>query len=305
MPSLDTVTLHFDPSSLVLLNVILAAVMFGVALDLTPRDFTRLARMPHALAIELVAQFVLMPAASFLLVLLLAPQASVALGMILVAACPGGNVSNFIAQRANGNVALSVTLSAVTTVLSIVMTPLNLAFYGGLYAPTADLLKAVAVDPFDVAVAVAFLVVVPLGLGMLVNVRAPAFAARLRGPMRVASLAVLAFFIAGALAANWGYFVAFVGGVFIAVLLQNGLGLLGGYVLAQAASLPEADRRSIAIEAGMQNTGFGLVLIFNFFNGLGGMAIIAAWWGVWHIVSGLVFSEIVRRRDMRVATVDA
>lgn len=299
MTPLDTMTLNFNPASLALLNVILAAVMFGVALDLTPGDFTRLTRMPRAFIAGLVAQFLFMPAATYLLVLLLEPQPSIALGMMLVAACPGGNVSNFIAQRAGGNVALSVSLSAMTALLSIVMTPVNLALYAGLYGPTAELLRSVSVDAVDVAFAVLSLLVVPLILGMAVNARFPVLAERLRGPMRIVSLAVLAVFIMGALAANWAAFSTYVGSVFVAVLLQNGIGLTGGYFLAQAARLSEPDRRSVAIEAGMQNTGFGLVLVFNFFNGLGGMAIVAAWWGVWHIVSGLAVAEMARRIDRR------
>ena len=297
MTPLDDVVLNFDPSSLLVLNAILAVIMFGVALDLTVEDFTRLLRVKRAFLVGVVAQFLFMPAATLLLILAVQPQPSVALGMILVAACPGGSISNFVAARANANVALSVSLSAVTTLISIVMTPLNIAFYGHLYAPSAALLREIAVDPGQMAVAVAFLLAVPLGLGMIVNARFPHAAARLRRPMQLVSLAVFSFFIAVALAANWHPFVDHVGAVFLLVLVHNAIGLAGGYGLAWGARLAERDRRSIAIEAGMQNTGFGLVLIFTFFDGLGGMAIIAAWWGVWHLVSGFVVATFFRARD--------
>lgn len=295
MTPLDQVSLNFNPQSLALLNGILALVMFGVALDLTTGDFTRLLKVKRAFLVGLAAQFLFMPFATWILVIVLKPQPSVALGMILVAACPGGNVSNFIAQRARGNVALSVSLSAMTTLFSIVLTPFNIAFWGSLYAPSAALLKDISVDPVSVGIAVLVLLVIPLALGMAVNMRWPEVAAKLRRPMQMISMVVFAAFIGGALAANWMHFVAHVGTVFVLVLLHNGVGLAGGYGLAAAARLPEPDRRSVAIEAGMQNTGFGLVLIFNFFNGLGGMAIIAAWWGVWHLVSGFIMATWWRR----------
>jgi len=107
---------------------------------------------------------------------------------------------------------------------------------------------------------------------------------------------VFGLFIAGALAANWDYFIRYVGRVVMVVFLMNGLGLLVGYWSARLAGLPERDRRAVSIEVGIQNSGFGLVLVFNFFEGLGGMAIVAAWWGIWHIVSGLALATWWRRR---------
>ncbi len=297
MTPLDDVALNFNPSSLVLLNLILAFVMFGVALDLQVEDFVRLKKTKRAFLVGIFAQFVFMPAATLGLVYLIEPAPSVALGMIIVAACPGGSISNFVAARANANVALSVSLSGVTTVLSVVMTPLNIALYGGLYAPAAGLLREIAVDPGDMALAVAVLLAAPLALGMAVNHWLPALAGKLRRPMRLASLAIFSFFIAAALAANWRPFVGHVADIFLIVMVHNAIGLAGGYGLAWIGRLAEDDRRSIAIEAGMQNTGFGLVLIFTFFSGIGGMAIIAAWWGVWHLISGMALAAWFRGHD--------
>jgi BASS family bile acid:Na+ symporter len=297
MTPLDDVVLNFNPSSLILLNVILAFVMFGVALDLTIDDFARLMNAKRAFLIGIFAQFIFMPAATLALIYLIRPAPSVALGMILVAACPGGSISNFVAARANANVALSVSLSGVTTLLSIVMTPLNIAFYGSLYAPAAGLLREIAVDPWDMALAVAALLAIPLALGMTVNHWLPRLAGKLRRPMRLTSLLIFSFFIAAALAANWRPFVGHIADIFLIVLIHNAIGLAGGYGLAWLGRLSEPDRRSIAIEAGMQNTGFGLVLIFTFFSGIGGMAIIAAWWGVWHLISGMALAAWFRSRD--------
>lgn len=294
---LDAVTLNFNPASLALLNAVLAIVMFGVALDLKVEDFTRVMKAPRALAIGFLSQFLFLPAVTFLLVVAVAPEPSIALGLILVAACPGGNISNFLTHRAEGNTALSVSMTAISTVAAIVMTPFNLAFWGGMYAPAAALVRETNVDSLDMAFTVGVLLVLPLVLGMVINARFTHLTARMRRPMRIFSLVVFAGFIAGALAANWSYFLAYVGAIFLLVLAHNGAALAGGYAIATAGALPERDRRAVLIETGIQNSGLGLVLIFNFFGGLGGMAIVAAWWGVWHIVSGLALAEFFRRRD--------
>ena len=296
MTEVDSVMLNFSPGSLALLNAILAIVMFGVALDLTLGDFKRLLETPRALLLGFFSQFLFLPAATFLLVLLLRPAPSMALGMMLVAACPGGNISNFITHRAGGNTALSVSLTAVATVCATIMTPFNLAFWGSLYAPTLPLLTDTSVSPFEMAWTVAVLLVFPLIIGMTINARFPAFSARIRGPMRILSMIIFAGFVIGALAANWQYFLDYVSLVAGLVLLHNAIALGGGYGIAWAGGLGEYDRRAISIETGIQNSGLGLILIFNFFGGLGGMAIVAAWWGVWHILSGLALAAWFSRR---------
>jgi BASS family bile acid:Na+ symporter len=271
--------------------------MFGVALELRPRDFKGVLVTPRPVLIGLAAQFVLLPAFTYLLVLAIRPAPSVALGMMLVAACPGGNVSNFLTHHARGNTALSVTMTAVSTAVAIVMTPLNLALWAGLYEPTAAILKAVALDPLDMLLAVALLLGLPMAAGMLIGHRFPRLVARVQRPVRAASLVIFGLFVVGALAANWRHFVDWVGVVVIAVFLHNALAIASGWGAARAAGLSERDRRAVAIEVGIQNSALGLILIFNFFGGLGGMAIVTAWWGIWHLVSGLTVASWWSRRD--------
>jgi BASS family bile acid:Na+ symporter len=292
----DLVRLNFNQQSLILLNVILGLVMFGVALDLKVSDFRGLVRLPKAVLIGMLGQFVLLPAFTFLLVLAIRPVPSIALGMILVAACPGGNVSNFLAHYARGNTPLSVTMTAISTLAAIVMTPFNLSFWGSLNPQTAHILRAVAVSPLEMVVAVLLLLGVPMAAGLFVSHRLPSIAARLRVPMRRFGLVAFGLFVVGALAANWRYFLDYVGYVVFAVFLHNALALATGYWAARFARLPERDRRAVSIEVGIQNSALGLVLIFNFFGGLGGMAIVTAWWGVWHLISGLTVATWWSRR---------
>ena len=137
-PHIDEAALNFSPETLLLLNAILGIVMFGVALSLKLDDFAALARAPRKVLTGLVAQFLYLPAATFLLVLAVEPPPSIAMGLMLVAACPGGNVSNFYCYRAGGNTALSVTLTAIASLLAVLATPVNLAFWASLYEPSAD-----------------------------------------------------------------------------------------------------------------------------------------------------------------------
>lgn len=132
---LDSIRLNFSPNDLLALNLALALIMYGVALDLRFDDFKYLAKNPKAFFLGVLSQFVLLPFLTWCMILLIQPPPSVALGMFLVAACPGGNVSNFLSNLAKGNTALSVSLTAFSSLLSIVATPLNFAFWAGFTNP--------------------------------------------------------------------------------------------------------------------------------------------------------------------------
>lgn len=296
MTDLDTVKLAFSPGSLWLLNIVLALVMFGVALDLTRDDFKRVARAPKSPIVGLVAQFLMLPALTWALTMLLRPQPSIAMGMILVAACPGGNVSNFVSHLAKGNTALSVSLTAVSTLGAMIMTPLNVGLWGSLNPDTAVLLRSFSLDPGAMLVTVVTILGLPLVLGMLVAEKSPTWAARLKGPMKIFGIIALFGFIAGALQKNWGAFLAHVDKVILIVALHNLLALSTGWSMGRLFGLPARDRRTLTIEVGIQNSGLGLVLIFGFFGGLGGMAVIAATWGIWHIVAGLTIAFFWAKR---------
>jgi BASS family bile acid:Na+ symporter len=294
--AVDDAVLNFNPTTLTILNVLIGFIMFGVALDIRVEDFRRILRDPRGPVIGLVAQFLLFPALTFVLVGLLDPAPSVALGMILVASCPGGNFSNFLTVYARGNGAMSVSMTAVSTLLAIVMTPFNLQFWGSRTDGARDILTEVSLSPFDLMVTIVLILGIPLALGMLVQAKRPELAARLHKPMRIFSLTAFFAFILFALIGNWSYFLEFVGIFAGVVALQNALALSLGYFTAAAARLPEYDRRAISIEVGIQNSALGLVIVFTFFDGLGGMAVIAAWWGVWHLIAGLTISTFWSRR---------
>lgn len=295
MTDIDAVRLNFSPSSLMLLNAILAVVMFAIALDLKPADFRHLLKAPKPLLTGLFSQFIVLPVLTYGMLLALAPRPSIALGLILVAACPGGNISNFITHRAGGNSALSVSMTGIATLAAILFTPFNIAFWGNLYAPTREILRSTTLDPVSIAITVFFMLILPLALGILLNAQKPDLAAKLRKPLQWLSMAIFLAFIVLALMANWTFFLAYAGAVAALVFVHNGLALGGGYLTATLAGLSEYDRRAVTIETGIQNSGLGLVLIFGFFGGLGGMAVVAAFWGIWHAISGIALAAMMSR----------
>ncbi len=295
MHPIDQVHLSFDSKGLMLLNVILGLIMFGVALDLSAKDFRELARRPIAPAVGLVAQFFVLPAFAFALSRLLAPTPSIALGMILVASCPGGNVSNFITHFARGRTTTSVGMTAVSTLAAVVMTPLNFVFWGSLASDTEAMVTDVALDPVSMLGTIALLLGAPVFLGMMTAAHYPRVAARLRKPFQVASMLFFAAFVFAAFHANFDYFLRFIGLVFVPVLVMNAVALLTGWGAARAAALPAPDRRAVAIEVGIQNSGLALILAFDFLDGIGGIAVVSAWWGIWHILAGLTLGAFWRR----------
>ena len=267
--NVDEIALNFTPQSLVILNIILGFVMFGIAIDLKVGDFKTLIDLPRSAFIGLLCQFLILPALTFLLALWVAPTPSMALGMILVAACPGGNMSNFYTHLSRGNTPLSIGMSAVSTAAAIIMTPLNLAFWGNLHPEARLILQEVAIDPLEMATIIFLLLGLPLALGLLVSHRLPHIAAKLKQPMRYFSIGIFGLFIILALAGNFENFMTHIGAVFFLVLIHNGVALTLGYFGARAVRLPERDRRAVAIEVGIQNSGLGLILIFDFFSGWG------------------------------------
>ncbi len=294
--TIDSQQLNFNTESIWVLNLCLAVIMFGVALGLTIDDFKRIAKNPKPALIGILSQFFVLPALTFLLVIIAKPAPSIALGMILVAACPGGNISNFISKIAGGNPALSVTLTAFSTGLCLFLTPFNLQFWGSLYEPTNALLKEVSVSPTEVFQTVIIILGIPLILGMALKAWKPALSTKLAKILTPISILIFAGLVVVAFLNNVDLFVEYMHLVVFLVFLHNAIALSSGYFLGSIAKLSRPDRRSLAIETGIQNSGLGLLLVFSFFSGLGGMAIVAGWWGIWHIISGLTIAYFWSRK---------
>lgn len=293
---LDALKINFDSSGLWILNIVLAVIMFGVALDITIGDFKRLFKQPKILFVGVFSQFIALPFVTYLFVLLIKPQASIALGLFMVGACPGGNISNFLSKLSGGNAALSVSLTAFATALSVIMTPFNFELYGNLYGPTRELLRSVELNPFELFKLVGMILGIPLILGMLVRIKFPNTASKTAKFLKPFSIIVFVLMILGALTQNWDIFLEYVHHVFALVISHNLIAILLGLGIASVFRLSLKDRKTISIETGIQNAGLGLLLIFQFFGGLGGMALLAAFWGVWDIFSGLAIATFYAKK---------
>jgi BASS family bile acid:Na+ symporter len=302
---LDSIRLDFNPASLHALNIALAIVMFGVALEIKPEHFKKLLSNPKSALVGVASQFFLLPFLTFLLTLILHDYLSptMALGMVLVAACPGGNISNFISSLSKGNIALSVSLTAISTMGAVIFTPLNFTLWGKLVLHfyhshnASSLLPALEIDFFQMFKTVLLILGIPIVLGIFTGQKFPVLTKKILKPVKTFSIIIFTAIVIMALAKNFDHFLTAIQYIFFIVLIHNALAFASGYFLASLLKLPLRDRKTISIETGIQNSGLALVLIFNpkIFPPdlqLGGMAVIAAWWGIWHIVSGIFMAGI-------------
>lgn len=309
--NLDNIRLNFSAGGMRIINIVLALVMFGVALGINPSEFKTVFVRPKSAIIGLVSQWILLPAMTFLLILIFRNQITpmVAMGMILVASCPGGNISNFMSSLSKANTELSISLTAITTLAATLVTPFNFAFWGGLYTRFLSRYADAALQPLHIDVwqtleTVFILLGIPLVLGMLFVRFFPRIAEKMKKPFQYFSLLFFIAIVALSFSNNFDLFLKYIFYIFIIVLVHNGLALGIGYAAGSAFRLPVRDRRTLTIEVGIQNSGLGLVLLFNpkIFPpelALGGMLFITAWWGVWHIISGLSVSFAFRYADKR------
>ena len=291
---LSNVRIDFSEEKLISLYVALAFIMFGVALGIKTKNFQELLRNPRAVVTGVISQFLLLPALTFLLVWMFKPIQGLALGMILVAACPGGNVSNFFSSMSKGNVALSVTLTAIASVLATFMTPINFAFWSNLYLGD-NLLINVEIDTFKMMKLVFGLLVIPLILGLGFAAKFPGITIKISKPIKIVSFLLLIAIIVIAFLNNLDKFLEYYHYIIVLVFVHNLVALGSGYGLSKLFGNKEQDNRTISIETGIQNSALGLVIIFTLFDGNGGMALITAWWGIWHIISGIILSLIYSR----------
>ena len=318
MQSLDTLDVHMGGGGgMLALNIVLAIVMFGVALGIKPKTFIDILKNPRSVIIGMVCQLILLPALTFLLTItfksVLTPMVS--LGMILVAACPGGNISNFITSLCKGNSELSVSLTAINTALCVFTTPFNFSFWGSMYIRFADKripdLPELSIPIGDIFVTIFILLGIPLVLGVLCGHYLPKITKALKKPMQYLSIIFFVGMVVIAFAGNFNVFIKCILYIFIIVLVHNLLALGIGFGTSTLLKTPFRDRRTITIETGIQNSGLGLALLFNpkifdptVWENNGGMLVIVAWWGVWHIISGLALALSWKYNGRKVKNVE-
>lgn len=296
MKNLDEIIINFNEGQLFWINIVLCIVMYAVALEIRITDFKDIIKKPKMILVGLSSQFLLLPIITLSIVSFLPIHPSIALGLFLVAACPGGNASNFFSMMSKGNIALSVSLTSIATVASGFMIPFGFMFWSGFSEKTAPLLTQINVDYLGMIKASFWLLVVPLVSGMLTRHFKPKWADKLSMPLKYTSIFLYVVLVTGAFLGNLNLFIDIFHTIFWLALFHNGIILLAAYFWAWLFGLEHRERKTISLETGIQNTGIGLILAFNFFANLGGLQIIVAWWGIWHLVSGGILSYFYARK---------
>lgn len=311
LEALNSVTINFGEGGMTIVNIILAFVMFGVALGIKPNTFKDVFRNPKSVIVGVLLQWVGLPLITFIICLILNPWITpmIALGMILVACCPGGNISNFISSLSKGNIELSVSMTAITTALAPLVTPLNFFIWGNLYtyfvSVRADI-PTLHIPFMPMLQQILLLLGVPIVLGLLFSKRHPNATKKITKPAQMLSILLFIGMVIISFSQNFQIFINHLFYVVIIVLIHNAAALATGYFGGKLAKLPVRDCRSLTVEIGIQNSGLGLVLLFNpaifppeiWHNHYGGMLFITAWWGIWHIVSGLTVATLFRRKPL-------
>ncbi len=282
-----------------LLAAMLALMMFAVALGLRPSHFAFFKTDPKHYFAGVLTQIIGLPLLTLGLVWVLHPLPSLALGMIVVACCPGGNVSNLLTLFGRGNTALSVSMTATSSLAAAFLTPISVLFWLSLYPPTAHLLQSIHLDAVRFLEQSLLILVLPILSGMALAYKFPKRAKRLQKPLAlIGGLSMLAIVLFG----FWKYRdlipqLALL--VIPLVVIHNALAFALGYLVGRLTKADIPTRRAMTFEIGIQNSGLGFVILVTQLAGLGGAAVLVGMWGLWHMIGGGFVALLFRLADVK------
>ncbi len=256
-------------------TILLGIIMFGMGMTLEVDDFKNIFKNPKYILLGSLAQFTLMPLIAFALAIIFRLPPELAVGVILVGTCPGGTASNVMTYLAKGDVALSVSITTLSTFLAPIVTPLLTAWLAGKWIP---------VSAGAMFISIVKIVLIPIILGLIIN---SLFGSKLKAVTKslpAVSVIAIVLIVGGVVGANSTKIATTGAAIFLIVILHNLLGLLSGYLLGEKMSLQEAKKRALSIEIGMQNSGLAVSLAVAHFSPAA--AIPAAIFSVWHNISG-------------------
>ncbi|MBT8472328.1 MAG: bile acid:sodium symporter family protein [Marinicaulis sp.] len=298
--ALDKIIIAIDPASQLLLAASIVTLMFAIALGLKPENFAFLKTSPRLFWGGLFAQIIALPLMTIALAAGLGVGPSVALGMIVVAACPGGSVSNFMTYLSRGDVAYSVSLTAGSSIIAAFWTPFAIIFWSDIYPPTSDLLEIIEFNRAGFVAQTTIMLAAPLIAGMTIARYAPSIADRIKGPLAILG----GLTMGGVIVYSVLDFIPLIKSawalILIPVAIHNAAAFAMGAGAGWALRGNAAQRRSLTFEVGIQNAGLAVVLMLSQLDGLGGGAAVAASWGVWHFFSGgamIAFFRMTTRSD--------
>lgn len=287
---LASVFAYFAPDAVVsyktLIVPLLMIIMFCMGVTLTLKDFTRAIKRPVVIALTIALQFLLMPLIAFTISKLLNFSIDLTVGMILVGAVSGGTASNVMVYLAKADVALSITMTAISTLLSVLVTPFIVELYVG---------EKVPVNAMAMLISIFKIVFIPVVLGMIINALAHHLIEKIKDILALFSIAAIVFIIAIVVGLNQER-IATVGlTVALGVILHNLIGMASGYYISKVLGYDKATCRTVAIEVGMQNSGLAVALASKYFAPLS--ALPGALFSIWHNISGSIVAGFWSKRQ--------
>ncbi len=299
---IDLVRLNLNQNSINVLKIIIGLIMFGVALDLKIEDFRRLSQNLKPLLLGLLGHYILFPLLTYLMILVFGLRPSIALGLAMVSICPAGNLANLFSNTAKGNTAISVGVTSLTTLLAMFTMPVSLMFLGNLIPGANALLTEIQINTLEMLEGVFVIMGIPLIAGMALTKFNESLSSKLKKVLGKLSFVFLLVFIVGALVANFQHFMNYIHMIVGVVLAHSILAILTGIIISKAAGLNSFDMKGILFPISVKNTALGLALVFQFFHGMGGMALIVAWWGITQITMGILISTYFKKTTLEGVT---
>jgi BASS family bile acid:Na+ symporter len=290
MDGIDAAPFDFSPAAGIAVACMVGFLVFAVALDLEWKQIRRVFAAPRAPGIGLVAQILILPAVAFVVGRTVVDTPSVALGLLLVACCPGGALSNYFTGVAKGDVATSISMTAVSTIACVLVTPVLFGWWASMNPVTSERLQAIEIDAGKVIGVLMIMLVVPVALGMLISATRRTLASKMRKPVRRLSMMIFGTVVAVVLGQNAGLLLDYATEALVPVLSTFAVAVALGWTLAYFAGLQTAERRAVTLEVAMQNVALAIGTAVAFFPSLPGVAVTGALWGVVHLVCGFALA---------------
>ncbi|MBH0229701.1 bile acid:sodium symporter family protein [Halobacillus yeomjeoni] len=268
------------------ITILLGVVMFGMGLTLKPVDFKLVAKKPVPVLLGVSTQYILMPLVAFGIAYMMDLPAGLAAGLVLLGSVPGGTASNVMVYLAKGNLALSVAMTSLSTMLAPVLTPLILLILAGQWLP---------VDPMAMFISIVQVIIIPIGLGVTLRKFFPKTVEKSATVVPLISVVAIIVIVSAVVSLNVDNITNSGVSIFTAVMLHNIIGLFLGYMVAKGLRLDESKRRAISIEVGMQNSGLGVALASAHFGPLAALPNVIA--AVWHNISGPILATIWSKKS--------
>lgn len=272
------------------INPLLGIIMFGMGLTLKPQDFAEVLKRPKDIFLGFIAQFTIMPFVAWVLTVVFKLPTDLAIGVILVGTCPGGTSSNVMTYLSHGDVALSVSMTACSTIFAPIMTPLLTLLYAG---------QRVDVNVLGMFLSVIEVVLLPIALGFIVRALLKDRVERVQDVLPLVSTVSILLIIASVVAANSSNILANVGVIFVVVILHNLIGYALGYGIAKVFKCDKQKCRAVSIEVGMQNSGLATSLALTRFAAYPMAAVPGAIFSTWHNISGALLASWFNYRDRK------